>query len=234
MPGPVRPNGMTSAAAALQMLERRQAVLANNLANASTRGFKAERTFARMMQDAISVTDTAVDLTPGTLTETRAPLDLAVNGDGFFVVDTPAGERWTRGGSFQLDADRRIIDESGNPLLGEEGAITLPHGIPEIDATGQIKVGNKIVARLRLETSSDSSSLEHEGGTRFVPDAARTIIANDTRSIKQGSIEESNVNPMVAMTEMLEALRQYGSAQKTISTLDAARGIAVTDLAKPV
>ena len=77
---------MSSAAAALQMLERRQQVLANNLANSSTRGFKAETAFSRIMGDALASTDTALDLTPGTLTETHNTLDLAIEGDGFFVT----------------------------------------------------------------------------------------------------------------------------------------------------
>src|SRR5687767_10947996 len=100
MPDPVRPNGMSSAAAALQMLERRQQVLSNNLANASTRGFKGEAVFTRMMDNALAATDTALDLTPGTLTESRNPLDLAIEGNGFFVTNTAAGERLVRGGSF--------------------------------------------------------------------------------------------------------------------------------------
>jgi flagellar hook-basal body protein len=101
---------MRSAAAALQMLERRQAVLSNNLANASTRGFKAETAFTRILSDAMSVTDTALDLTPGTLTETTNKLDLAIQGDGFFVVQTPQGERFVRNGSFRLDQDRQLVD----------------------------------------------------------------------------------------------------------------------------
>jgi flagellar basal body rod protein FlgF len=107
MPDPVRLNGMSSSAAALQMLERRQQVLSNNLANASTRGFKAESAFTRMMNDAMASTDTALDLTQGTLTETHNTLDLAIEGDGFFVTQTPAGERFVRNGSFRLDADHR-------------------------------------------------------------------------------------------------------------------------------
>ena len=79
---------MSSAAAALQMMERRQQVLANNLANATTRGFKAETAFARMMGDAIAVTDTAIDLKQGSLTETHNPLDIAIDGNGFFVTKT--------------------------------------------------------------------------------------------------------------------------------------------------
>lgn len=234
MPGPVRTNGMSSAAAALQMLERRQQVLANNLANASTRGFKAETAFSRMMGNSLAVTDTALDTTNGTLTETRNPLDLAVEGDGYFVTKTPAGERFVRGGSFQLDPDRQLTDARGNPILGENGPVTLPPGLVEIDDAGVVKVDGRTIERLRLERVANGTQLEHEGGTQFVPDASRETIPPGGRKVRQGFVEESNVNTMASMTAMLDVLHRYGAAQKTLSTLDSARGIAVTDLAKPV
>ena len=234
MPDPVRPNGMSSAAAALQMLERRQQVLSNNLANASTRGFKAETAFARIIGDAMATTDTALDLSPGTLTETHNTLDLAIEGDGFFVTSTPGGERLVRNGSFRLDADRRLVTEHGNPVLGDDGPISLPLGVAEVDATGLVKVNGKPVQRLRVERVAEGTQLQHEGGTQFLPDATRQSIPPTQRIVRQGFIEESNVNPMSAMTAMLEILHRYGAAQKTLSTIDAVRGIAVTDLAKPV
>ncbi len=233
MPDPVRLNGMTSAAATLQMLERKQQVLTNNLANASTRGFKGETTFARIIGNALATTDTALDLTPGSLTETRNSLDLAVEGNGFFVTQTPAGERLVRNGSFHIDGQHKLVDDHENPVLGENGPVVLPNGTVEVDGTGMIKVDGKMVQRLRLERVADGTQLQHEGGTQFVPDATRAAIPPEERHIKQGYIEESNVNTMSAMTAMLEVLHRYGAAQKTLSTIDSARGIAVTELAKP-
>ena len=225
---------MRSAAAALQMLERRQAVLSNNLANAATRGFKAETAFTRILGDAMATTDTALDLTAGTLTETHNKLDLAIEGDGFFVTQTPQGERFVRNGSFRLDADHQLVDERGNQVLGENGPVVLPPGVVEIDATGMVKVNGRTVQRLRLERVANGADLEHEGGTQFVPDATRTAIPPEQRKVRQGFVEESNVNSMSAMTDMIEVLHRYGAAQKTLSTIDAVRGIAVNDLAKPV
>jgi len=225
---------MSSAAAALQMLERRQQVLANNLANSSTRGFKGEAVFSRMMGNALAVTDTAVDLSAGTLTETRNPLDLAVEGDGFFVTSTPGGERLVRGGSFHLDTNRTVVDDGGNAILGETGPVVLPPGAVEIDAAGVIKVDGRPIQRLRFETVAEGTRLQHEGGTRFVPDASRQALAPEARRVRQGFVEESNVNTMSAMTAMLDVLHRFGAAQKTLSTLDSARGIATIELAKPV
>ena len=234
MPDPVRPNGMSSAAAALQMLERRQQVLSNNLANASTRGFKAETAFARIMGDSLAATDTALDLTAGSMTETHNALDVAIESDGFFVTQTANGERLVRNGSFRLDADRRLVDDHGNAVLGEDGPILLPLGIAEIDETGLVKVNGKPVQRLRVERVPPGTPLQHEGGTQFLPVSARQTVPPNERLVRQGFVEESNVNPMAAMTAMLEVLHRYGAAQKTLSTIDAVRGIAVTDLAKPV
>ncbi|MCU0617816.1 MAG: flagellar hook basal-body protein [Gemmatimonadaceae bacterium] len=210
---------MTSAAASLAMLERRQAVLANNLANASTHGFKQ------------------VDLTPGTLAPSGNPLDLALEGDGFFVVKTPAGERHVRGGSFHLDSERRVVDHAGNPLLTESGELTLPPGALsqlEVSAAGDVKLAGKAVGRLRIESIAANANPQHEGGVRFIPDASRQPIAPEARRVAQGALEESNVNPMDAMTSMLDVLHRFGAAQKTIAALDSVRGIAVTDLGKPV
>lgn len=229
---------MTSAAASLAMLERRQQVLANNLANVSTSGFKREQVFARLIDDAVAATETRVDLSPGTMSPTGNPLDLAIEGDGFFVIDTPAGERHVRGGNFRLDAERRVVDSAGNPLLTDTGALELPNGAAAsqltIDAAGQVQLNGRAFTRLRIERIAAGVNPVHEGGVRFVPDASRQPLEVAARRVQQGVIEESNVNPMDAMTSMLQVLHRFGAAQKTISALDSVRGIAVNDLGKPV
>ena len=228
---------MTSAAASLAMLERRQQVLANNLANVNTTGFKREHVFATLIGDAVSATDTRLDLSPGTMSPSGNPLDLALEGEGFFVVSTPAGERHVRGGSFHLDADRRVVDGQGNALLTEAGELTLPAGPVgqvEIDPTGSVRLAGRAVARLRVETIAADANPAHEGGTRFLPDASRRPLDANARRVRQGALEESNVNPLDAMTAMVQVLHRFGAAQKTLSTLDTVRGVAVNDLGKPV
>lgn len=234
MTTPLRPSGLTSAAGALSMYQRQQAVLANNLANATTRGFRAEQPFARLLDNARAVTDTALDTTPGTITGTGNPLDLALEGDGFFVVQTPGGERFVRTGSFQLDSNRQLVDGRGNPLLSEEGPILLPPGAVTIDDTGAVQVNGRTVQRLRVEQVQDPASLQHEGGTQFVPDPSRRPVALADRKVRQGALEESNVNPMLSMTSMLDLLGKFTAAQKVLTTIDDARGTAVHEIAKPV
>ena len=234
MPQPIRNNGLTSAAAAMQMLERRQQVIANNLANANTRGFKAERSFARLIGDAVAAMGTSIDLKQGTLSETHNPLDLSVAGDGFFVVQKGKDERLLRDGTFQLNDARQLVDSSGNLVLGDDGPITLPKGEITVSSAGQIRVDAKPVAQLRLERVDPKAQLIHEAGTLFKTDAARQSIPLDDREIHQGSVEESNVNTMATMSEMIEVMHRYGSAQKMVATIDSIRGIAANDLAKVV
>jgi flagellar basal-body rod protein FlgF len=244
MPDGIRTNGMTAAAAALAMYERRQQVLSNNLANASTPGFKADRTFSRLIDGAIAATETTTDRRAGTLSESGNPLDLALAGDGFFVVKTAQGERLTRGGAFQLDGLRRIVDSEGNPLLGEanagegeSGGITLPPGTVQVRADGTVTVNDKLVARLRLEGVPVNVALVKDGASRYMPPtnaSERLPLAPEARRVKQGFVEESNVSTIESMTAMIDTLHRYGATQRSISVLDEVRGRAATDIGKPV
>lgn len=231
-------NGLTSAAASLRYWERRSEVTAHNLANASTDGFKAERVFGRLLGaggEGGTVAQTATDLRAGTFRTTDNPLDLALGTDGFLVVNTPAGERFTRGGSFRLDADRRIVDAAGRPLLGEKGPITVPAGASvAVAPDGSVTADGKPLDRLRVERPGAGATLAHEGGTLFVPDAGRRPVAAADRQLRQGAVEESNVNPVSSMVDMIAVQRAYASVQKAITTLDAVRGTAASELGKPV
>lgn len=229
-------NGMTRAASALRYWERRQEIVANNLANADTDGFRAQRTFARALGDAVPVAQTAMDTRAGSLQQTGNPLDVALGGDGFLVVDTAQGERFTRNGSFRLDDSNRLVDQSGNAVLGEGGPITLPQdpGTVTIDGAGAVMVDGKQVAKLRVETVPPGTEMAHEGGTFLVPDASRTPLADSARSVRQGYLEESNVNPLTSMVDMIDIQRSYVAVQRTMVTLDSIRQTISNDLGKPV
>jgi flagellar basal-body rod protein FlgF len=232
----VKTTGMTSAASALRYWERRQEIVANNLANVNTEGFKAERVFARMMGGALPVPDTATDWRAGSLKPTGAPLDLAVEGNGFFIVDTPAGERLTRGGSFRLDDSGRLVDANGHALLGEDGPISLPlpQGAVEIDAGGVVRVDGKEAGRLRIETTPPNVALAHEGGTLFVPDKTRQPLPTESRTVRQGFLEDSNVNSVSTMVDMISIQRAYAAVQEAVTTLDGIRNTISNQLGKPV
>ncbi len=232
---PVKPNGMTSASAALRFWERRQEVAANNLANVSTTGFKAERVFARLLDGAHTVLDTRTDMRDGTVKPTDSPLDLSLEGPGFFVVSTPSGERYVRGGSFTMMQGGRIVDQQGNALLTEDGPLVLPKGSTiEIDPQGGVSVDGNRVARLRVETVAPNARLQHEGGNMFVPEAERQSVPVTERRIRQGALEQSNVDTMGAMVDMITVQRAYGAVQKVVTTLDGIRGTIANELGKPV
>ena len=249
-----RPNGMTSSAQALRYLERRQEVVSNNLANASTDGFKGERTFGRLLEGSIPVVETQTDMRAGTMRPTGAPLDLALGGDGFLVVDGPEGERLTRGGAFRLDDMGRVVNAEGLPLLGEGGPIVIDpevargmasqsrqgaggvsgDAVIQVDRGGGVHVNGTSVGSLRVESVPPGAQLEHVGGGLFLPPAVRTPVAADARDVRQGFLEESNVTPVSALVEMISVQRAYANVQKVMTTLDAARGTTVTDIGRPV
>jgi len=243
MPGP---NGLTSAVNAMRYYERRQEVVANNLANVSTDGFKAERVFAQLMQDAngavMPVAAARTDLRAGTLRETGAPLDLAIEKDGFFVVGTASGERLTRGGNFGIDAGHRLVDAAGNPVLGAKGPIVLSpdqtseatRGALTVSADGTLRVGEQVIDTLRIETVTPGEPLQHEGATLFVPPAERTVVAREARTVRQGFLESSNADSLGSLVDMIAVQRAYQSVQKTVNVLDDVREIAANQIGKPV
>lgn len=230
-----RLTGLASAAAALRYLERRQDVTANNLANVTTDGFRGERAFATLLGDGAAAVRTATDSRAGTLRETHNPLDVAVGGEGYFVVQTPAGERLTRAGSFRVDTDRHLVDAAGNAVLGDAGPIVLPAGADvSVGADGTVRVDRRVAGRLRLEQVAPGAQMAHEDGVRFVPDPSRRPVADADRRVRQGFLEESNVTPVGALVDMIAVQRAYAGVQKAVTTLDAVRGTAASELGKPV
>lgn len=226
-----RPTGLDTAAAALRFWERRQEVTANNLANVNTDGFKGERTFARLLDSTIPVIDTATDQRNGNISATGNPLDVAISGEGYFVVQTPKGERLFRGGALNIDSERRLVDANGNPVLGADA---VPVGAKQIiiDVHGHLKADGKEFGRLRVEVVPPGTRLRHEGDGYFSTTATRTDADMTKVKIRQGAIEGSNVSSLDAMVDMIAVQRAYGAVQKTISTLDSVRGLASNELGK--
>jgi flagellar basal-body rod protein FlgF len=229
-------NGLIRAAHALHYLERRQEVAAHNLANASTTGFKAERVFGRAIGDALPAADTATDFRAGTLVPTGNPLDLALEGDAFLVVETPNGERLSRGGSFRLDEQGRLADQSGNLLLGRDGAIRPGPG------THRHRRARRGARRRRSRSAccgwSAPRSAKRCSTTpeRYSSPVRRAAAASPTGStpLRQGTLEDSNVDSIGAMVDMISIQRAYAAVQKAVVTLDGIRGTVTNDLAKPI
>ncbi|HHL40626.1 MAG TPA: flagellar basal-body rod protein FlgF [Deltaproteobacteria bacterium] len=210
------------------MLEKRLELIANNLANAATAGFKKQRPlFTVESPDAAGlrsfVTGLSVvnDMSQGPLVKTDNVLDLAIEGDGFFTVETPYGIRYTRQGSFRLDADGRLTTADGHPVLGDKGVIKLTTPGVNIDSAGNVEVDGVVVARLRIGRFDDPGALRKEGGLYSADGTGmEELKAGDGVRVLQGYQEKSNVNVVRQMVAMIEVSRSYETQSKVIEAMD--------------
>lgn len=207
--------------------------VANNIANASTNGFRAERTLFQEhlaktgpvgQRERLSFVDDVGlyrDTREGPLEVTNNNLDLAVRGEGYLVVRTPGQDMYTRSGRFQIDADRQLVTADGYPIVGVNDApITLQAGadINSIRIQGDGTMTSNIgqVGQIRLVQFADDQSLRKAGNGMYSTDQA--ALPSSRASLLQGSLEGSNVQPVMEMTRMMEMLRDYQNAQKLVDS----------------
>jgi flagellar basal body rod protein FlgG len=225
---------MDSASSALRYWERKQEVVANNLANVSSNGFKQQRVFARLLDGVRPEAEASSDLSTGNLNQTGNPMDVAIDGSGFLVVSTPNGERYSRGGNLRLDDKHFLVDADGRQLLGSKGPLKLLDGPVEISPNGEVKQGGQVVDTLRMESAPQGSELSREGESLWVPPATKQVIPPQSRNLKQGYIEESNVNSMSTLVDMVAVQRAYASVEKAVVAMDSANETITTQIAKPL
>ena len=210
-----------------QMLMKRQlSVIANNIANVSTVGFKSENLlFAEHLAKAgkseavsfVRTTGSVRDRSMGKLSETTNPLDLAIQGKGYFAVETPFGTRYTRNGHFQMNELRQIISSDGHPLLSDNGRpITLQPDDQEvtISRSGEISSKSGKIGKIQLHRFADENSL-----IRMANGLYRSELPSEEAKgseVLQGKLEQSNVEPISEITKMIELARAYESATKLI------------------
>jgi flagellar basal-body rod protein FlgF len=205
-------------------LSRQLDVVANNLANASTPAFKGERMiFAEYVSQKLPgnnstsyVEDlgTSRDASQGSLAQTGNPLDLALQGDGYFKVQTPLGVRYSRNGRFQMDASGQIVSAQGYQLLGTgDQPVSVPVGARDITITddGSVSTEQGTTGQVQVYKFADERALTPVSGGLFVTDATPTPTTNTM--VRQGMIEESNVQPIVEMTRMMNISRNFGFAK---------------------
>lgn len=217
----------TSIALSRQMvLRRRMDVIANNIANMTATGFRAETLLAEQVpvdvgprQTVRYVQDVALvrDLTPGAMIPTDNPLDLAIEGEAYFVVATDEGERYTRNGQFRLSELGEITTADGASVLDDGGApIAVPPGSSALTIApdGTVSTPDAVLGRLGLVTFEDAQDLEKAGHGLYRTDQAP--LPAEEASVIQGLIEGSNVRAVVEMTEMMTTLRAYQRTQKVI------------------
>lgn len=193
-------------------------VLSQNVANMRTTGYRAERLATDFRTGLLDSTPT-LDLADGSLSTTGHPLDLAIRGPGFFVVDVNGQSMLTRNGQFHIDADQQLVDSAGHPVLGQSGPITLNHANVHINAAGEITDGNDTVDNLRIVNVAKANSLREMG------DGLYSYSGDDgdfIGRIQQGALEQSNVDPGAEMVRLMALTRHAQSVQRAIQAYDAA------------
>jgi len=210
--------------------QRRLDVAANNLANLNTIGFKKENVFFRRLLEAMAnpVDDntratgaTRLDFSQGTLKETGNPLNVAVDGRGFFVIQTEQGTFYTRNGAFQLDGEGRLVTVDGYAVATDGGEVQIAGGSVSITEKGEILVDGKTVGRLRIVDFDDPHLLEPVGSTHFaLGEATEKEMTAEEINLRPGYLETSNVDPIAEMVTLIEVNREYELAQKSIHSQD--------------
>lgn len=204
--------------------------VANNIANLSTTGFRREGViFAEEVQalpaegGSVAMTEARArytDSLQGSLEETGGSLDLAIEGDGYFTVMTPQGERLTRAGAFTRDADGTVVNMDGHPLLDEGGGeITIPFESKAISVApdGTLSIDGAPAAKVGIVKVTDPAKMTREAGTLFKAAATEPL---ETGRVMQGFLEQSNVNPIQEMARMVEVQRAYEYGQKLMDSED--------------
>ncbi len=211
-------------------LLREMQTVANNIANSATTGYRAE---GIIFSEHVSRTQNAPSLSmatanigqtsliTGTLTQTGSALDVAIQGDGFFLIETPNGERLSRAGSFSLSAEGDLVTNDGYRVLDTGGApIFIPPDAADIgiSADGTISAGKRLLGQLGVVFPDNRDDLIREGGVMFRVEGTFDTVA--TPQLLQGFLEGSNVNPISEMTRMIEVQRAYEMGQSFLDAED--------------
>ncbi len=233
----------------LSALERLDA-LTNNLANASTPGFKAQLVVQRARAAAHAHSGAAAVATPitrghletdfsqGSLETTGDPLHFAISGPGFFVIETEAGERLTRRGSFSLDAQGFLVTAEGERVQGDGGDLALGDAVTDegpihVAPDGTIEVGRNRIGRLRVVTVADPQALVREGASRFAAPGQTLEDAPDGGFVvRQGALERSNASPITNLVALIETLRGFEAYMTATTRLDQVNERAIADVAR--
>jgi flagellar basal-body rod protein FlgF/flagellar basal-body rod protein FlgG len=157
------------------------------------------------------------DFSQGSLQQTGNPLDLALEGSGFFAVQATNGVQYTRNGNFHLTRDGSLVTAQGYPVLGNNGPVTLPSGNAEISPTGVISVNGDVAGQLQLTGFDPSVPLTALGDAYFSAPSAAAAPATQL-SVRQGSLESSNVNPVESAVSLIEIQRNAEMMQRALST----------------
>ena len=215
------------------------ASIANNIANASTTGFRSQITQFQAVpvvgeesatRAFVIATTPGADFTPGPMNETGRPLDVAVRGDGWLVVQTPeGGEAYTRAGNLQVGADGQVTTLAGQPVVGDAGPLVVPpgssvsiaaNGLLTARGLGNAAAGLTQVGRLKLVNPPTSELVRGDDGLFRMAGGLPPADADPDVSVASGFLEGSNVNPVQAMVDLIGASRLLDMQMKAVQTAD--------------
>ena len=213
-------------------LMREMQTLANNIANASTTGFRAEGIMFSEHIKALGPDDPSLSMataavrdtvmTQGGLSQTGGTFDLAIEGDGFFLIETPGGQRLTRAGAFTPNGNGDLVTQDGDAVLDAGGApVFIPQGVGAIGIgpDGTISAGGQPIGQIGLVTPIDPNQMFREGGVMFEARGGFEPAAEGR--MLQGFLEDSNVNPIIQIGRMIEVQRAYELGQSFLDKEDA-------------
>lgn len=222
---------MEITAQAMEALSVKQDIIANNLANASTAGFKRDTAvfksfpsvFVKSMGElygGVKFDQVSSDVDQGGLVQTGRQLDCAISGKGYFCVQTPQGERYTRNGSFSIDSEGQLVTSEGYAVQGESGQIFVTGSDVAIGSGGEVIVDGSRAGKLKVVDFESPDKLVKAGSAFFAaPDGV--VPADSTEaSVVQGSLESSNVKTVKEMVDMIDTLRAFQANQKVIQLKD--------------
>ncbi len=203
-------------------------VVANNLANINTTGYKRQLAFSEIM-DRFADKDVKqlTDFSDGSFLNTGNPLDFALSGDAFFAIKSKDGIEYSRNGKFQISEEGYLVNEQGNKVLGKNGEIDLAElkfnkeASLNVSKSGEVRIGEMVIDELLIVKNDETKNLARKDGGNFISLNGTLIAANEEEySVNQGFIEEANVNPMLEMQQMITVNKEFESAQKIISSID--------------
>lgn len=221
------PGGSYSALSGMQTRLEELDRIAGDLANIGTPGYKVGRAgtqtaerFADALDAAVDVVpgEMKIDFRPGTIATTGRDLDVAIDGTGFFVVETEQGDRYTRSGNFTRRADGVLATTHGEAILGESGQIKLGTGELRIETNGTVKTGGVVVGQIRVVEFDDPDNLIRESGARFMAAEGTAPHAAERLHLIPGALEQSNASVVDLMARLTEVSRGFESLQKGVGT----------------
>lgn len=237
--------GIYTNSSAMQYLQEKMDVVANNVANSTTNGFKRSGMFVDMLMGAEQANNrnkieqelpegeikTYTEYTQGGQRPTNNKLDFAINGDGFFTVQTPEGLAYTRDGQFTINQEGMMVTANGYPVMGKSGQIAVQGEKISVSQEGIISIDGTVVNEFELKTF-DVKRAEQRGDNLWKPKSEEVEVKDAKAQVKQGSLELSNVSIVKEMVDMISIQRWYQANEKSMKTNDDALNKAVNQIAR--